>query len=288
MKKGKILAMMTPLMLLFAMSSCNSSTVTDATVELEDLRPMTYEQLEIDIPSLYELDEDDSWQTHYYDFESDFYNYVIDDEFVSGVRFLKIPFEGVRDYGWDGLDETAEEYFEYLNPESYAEPSATSFSLAPAEYSDFVYDETLRGRTYFIVAPDNDTYVVEFLGTSDDIYKIADDCTLWMSLPEDEYNIYGTPKINTSTPDSDSNATIEDEPVSKIYPEGMYKIGTDMPAGEYKLTVTSSLGGYYAILSDSSGIDNIITNDNFDNQAYVTVTDGQYLELSFCQAEAVE
>ena len=40
--------------------------------------------------------------------------------------------------------------------------------------------------------------------------------------------------------------------------------------------------GYYCIYS-SSRQDNIISNDNFDGQRYVTVSDGQYLLLSRCK-----
>ena len=68
---------------------------------------------------------------------------------------------------------------------------------------------------------------------------------------------------------------------SGILPEGMYKVGVDLPAGEYKVKPTSSLGGYFAIYSDSShGFDSILSNDNFDAERYVTVKEGQYLALS--------
>lgn len=65
-----------------------------------------------------------------------------------------------------------------------------------------------------------------------------------------------------------------------IYPESTYKIGQDMPAGEYVIFASSEFGGYYSVNSDSRGeIDSIIGNDNFDYCAIVTVLDGQYLEL---------
>ena len=61
------------------------------------------------------------------------------------------------------------------------------------------------------------------------------------------------------------------------YQTGMYKIGTDMPAGEYLIT---SSGGYYAVTADSSGsLESIISNDNYRNRAYVTVQDGQYFQF---------
>lgn len=63
----------------------------------------------------------------------------------------------------------------------------------------------------------------------------------------------------------------------------MFKIGYQLPAGEYKLQANSRLGGYYAVLDDVTGsLYDISTNDNFHGQTYVTVQEGQYLELSRC------
>ncbi len=63
--------------------------------------------------------------------------------------------------------------------------------------------------------------------------------------------------------------------------EGMFKVGTHIKAGEYKLECTNGISAYYEVSSNSShNIDSIITNDNFDNNAYITVKDGQYLTIS--------
>lgn len=62
----------------------------------------------------------------------------------------------------------------------------------------------------------------------------------------------------------------------------MYKVGTNLEAGEYKLEATDDYGGYYCIYSDSRH-DYIIANDNFDNNTYVSVSDGEYLLLSRCK-----
>lgn len=58
----------------------------------------------------------------------------------------------------------------------------------------------------------------------------------------------------------------------------MLRVGVDLPAGEYKL---SGDQGYYCIYSNSRQED-IIANDNFSGQAYINVSDGQYLVLSRC------
>jgi flagellar hook assembly protein FlgD len=57
---------------------------------------------------------------------------------------------------------------------------------------------------------------------------------------------------------------------------GMYKVGVDIPAGEYVIIGD----GYFEISSDSSGtLDSIIANDNFKGNSIVTVSDGQYLTV---------
>ena len=64
----------------------------------------------------------------------------------------------------------------------------------------------------------------------------------------------------------------------------MFKIGYHLPSGEYKLQADPQYGGYYAVLKDASGsIYDIVTNDRIQGKTYVTVQDGQYLELSRCE-----
>lgn len=63
--------------------------------------------------------------------------------------------------------------------------------------------------------------------------------------------------------------------------DGMYKVGFDIPAGEYK--VHSDSEGYIEVTTDSTGqLSSIVSNDNFQGDKYVTVTDGQYLTLVGC------
>lgn len=64
----------------------------------------------------------------------------------------------------------------------------------------------------------------------------------------------------------------------------MLKVGTHIPAGEYKITSTSSVSGYYCIYKTSRQ-DDIIKNDNFSGSVYVTVKKGQYLLLNRCKID---
>lgn len=70
---------------------------------------------------------------------------------------------------------------------------------------------------------------------------------------------------------------------STVIGEGMYKVGTDIGAGIYVLMCNSEWSAYYSISSDSTGsFKSIISNGNFDYNAIIQVTDGQYLELTRC------
>lgn len=70
------------------------------------------------------------------------------------------------------------------------------------------------------------------------------------------------------------------------FSDGMYRVGIDIPAGEYKLTSTEH--GYYCIYNNSVAPLDIVDNDNFENNSYVTVSDGQYLLITRCNAEPVQ
>lgn len=63
----------------------------------------------------------------------------------------------------------------------------------------------------------------------------------------------------------------------------MFKIGTHLDAGEYKL-VPDEEKGYYCVYGDSRQ-EYIVSNGNFSGQSYVSVSDGQYLTLSKCHIE---
>jgi hypothetical protein len=62
----------------------------------------------------------------------------------------------------------------------------------------------------------------------------------------------------------------------QCFESGIYKIGTDFPAGEYVIVGT----GYLKISSDNSGSDaSIVEAGNFKNRAIVQVKEGEYFEF---------
>ncbi len=64
--------------------------------------------------------------------------------------------------------------------------------------------------------------------------------------------------------------------------EGMFKIGTHLPAGNYHVRATSDDDGYYCIYSDNEH-ENIKDNDIFIGDAYFSVSSGEYLVLNRCK-----
>ena len=81
---------------------------------------------------------------------------------------------------------------------------------------------------------------------------------------------------------STSNISTSTYRKSTVYGESVYKVGTDIPAGKYKLFVDQGRA-YYAICKDPN-CDEIITNDNFYKQAYISIKNGQFLDLRRCTA----
>lgn len=66
-----------------------------------------------------------------------------------------------------------------------------------------------------------------------------------------------------------------------IYGEGMYKVGKDLPAGEYKVRAVEGKTAYVAVLSHcNGGLGSVVTNDNFTDEKYVTVKEGQYIVIN--------
>lgn len=85
----------------------------------------------------------------------------------------------------------------------------------------------------------------------------------------------------------DTVETSVEEAPKTSFGEGMHLVGTDIEAGEYKLTATSDVDGYWKVTGSSVPDADIIGNDIFTGTAYVTVTDGQYLTVSRCTGEKV-
>lgn len=66
---------------------------------------------------------------------------------------------------------------------------------------------------------------------------------------------------------------------SPLVSDGKYKVGDDIPAGDYYVKC-NTYNLYIAVSSDSSGdLDSVIYNLNTHGGVYITVEDGEYLEI---------
>lgn len=81
------------------------------------------------------------------------------------------------------------------------------------------------------------------------------------------------------------NSNMDKKLYNESYKEGQYKVGKDIPSGEYVFFSDGS--GYFCVSSDANG-DNIIANDNFDYNSIMKIKKGDYLELSGCYAVPIK
>lgn len=92
-----------------------------------------------------------------------------------------------------------------------------------------------------------------------------------------------TPAVSSQSGQPANTASTTPKVEDKSIKAGMYKVGKDIPAGEYVLVTTQQ--GYFSVNSDSTGtMGSIIANDNFTNRSIITVKDGQYLDMKRCSA----
>lgn len=65
--------------------------------------------------------------------------------------------------------------------------------------------------------------------------------------------------------------------------EGVYAVGSDIPAGEYLVRATGSLA-YAQLASNSDGdLENILVSYDFASQVYIAAQEGQYLQTRGCE-----
>lgn len=95
--------------------------------------------------------------------------------------------------------------------------------------------------------------------------------------------------VSDSAPEQEAEPEPTQSPEPTRYKSGMYLVGTDMPAGEYKIVVDedAAMGlGYLEVASDSShDFASLRTNDNIESSAYISVNEGEYLTLNECHIE---
>lgn len=78
---------------------------------------------------------------------------------------------------------------------------------------------------------------------------------------------------------------IEENPAVDTTGEGTFKVGYHIDAGEYKVSqIDTSRHGFYFVFKDSTK-ESYAASNSFDGSVYVSVSDGQVLELSNAKLE---
>lgn len=279
--------------ILLALCACSSNSVDyakQAKEDAENLEDVTLSITTFKVPAAWNKAEDstDDDVTYYAPWGTGF----IDLSVTTGNTFPDDTEKWVKEdllAGSDGLT--------FENIEAGTRGFAETYT---ADMYRTVDDKKYKGKTFIILS-----------GTASHHYSIL--------LPEDAYSSYeslipelfssingmglymapitvSTAASKTSTTSESSNASNAnnnntsanaDAQKTTSYDEGTYKVGTDIPAGEYKLTCTGSLKGYWEVTESSEVGAHIVDNDNFTGSTYVTLSDGQYIKFERCSAEPV-
>ena len=99
--------------------------------------------------------------------------------------------------------------------------------------------------------------------------------------------------------DSEESEDSEDEnAVEPVVSEGSYRVGEDVPAGDYIIYADDYMGidteshftsgGDFEVRESTSADANLVLYDGVDTFAFVTITDGQYLKLDRCSLYLIE
>lgn len=182
--------------------------------------------------------------------------------------------------------DTAEKADTATEPESKpaAAPEKTDEELAAETAAQAKKDATLRNGTYKVGSemPAGQYYLEgsgyfaimsDSSGSLDAI--IANDNYNGNSIVDVEEGQYFQFKGTQMYPIEYAETTDRAE-----YKDGMYRVGIDMPAGEYKIESKTSMG-YIEVDTDATHtLDSIITNDIIESSSYLTVSEGQYVKLS--------
>lgn len=143
---------------------------------------------------------------------------------------------------------------------------------------EYKVGEDIDPGEYYVKCDSSNLYVEVASDSSGDlesiIYNLNTKGGVYITVEDGEYleisggNLYELDKAPDRGPEDG------------YYKEGMYKVGEDIPAGEYNVEASDGLA-YIEVSSDSRHqIEDIVTNDNFENNEFITVEDGQYLTLS--------
>lgn len=142
----------------------------------------------------------------------------------------------------------------------------------------------IEAGEYLIVA-DNSTSTDSFIKISTDNIGTSES-TLYSARFENNEHMYTTITDNQYLIIKGATFyTLDDAPSiipeDGVYRNGQFKVGTDIPAGEYTYIVDKNDSSAFIEVSTSSiyDVDNIILSETPTVDGSITLTDGQYLTL---------
>ncbi|MDO5825845.1 MAG: hypothetical protein Q4Q22_05655 [Methanosphaera sp.] len=143
---------------------------------------------------------------------------------------------------------------------------------------EYIIGEDIPAGEYYVKCTSGNLYVQVSSDSSGDldsiVYNLNTEGGAYVTVKEGQYfkvqggEVYELDKAP------------EDKKEDGYYKDGMFKVGTDIPAGEYNVEAASGLGYVEVASSSSHQLSDIITNDNFEGNKHVTISDGQYITLS--------
>lgn len=185
--------------------------------------------------------------------------------------FYQVPYDGVAAVF------SSEEYAKAVRAAAVVWHGGGTYKIgADIEAGEYIVKNTSSGRS---------TYIAIKTDSSDSLDSILSnenfDGYYFVTLSDGQY-------FEVSRGDFALANTVEIEFDCTALDEGLYRVGVDIPAGEYKCIASDpDRYGYYCVYSSNSGKFPISSNDLFDGSSYVTVYDGQYLYVNRATASLV-
>ena len=162
--------------------------------------------------------------------------------------------------------------------------SSTKDDVAEEEIEKDDYKEVgtdIEAGEYLIISDDSESYVEvakDNTGASESIVynaHLEKDEHMYLTISNGQYLNIEDAEIYSL---ADAPSII---PEDGVYQNGQFKVGTDIPAGEYTYIVDKNDSSAFIEVSTSSiyDVDNIILSETPTVNGSVTLTDGQYLTL---------
>ena len=162
--------------------------------------------------------------------------------------------------------------------------SSTKDDVAEEEIKKNDYKEVgtdIEAGEYLIISDNSESYVEiakDNTGASESIVYNANlekDEHMYLTISDGQYLNIEDAEIYSL---ADAPSII---PEDGVYQNGQFKVGTDIPAGEYTYIVDKNDGSAFVEVNKSSiyDVDNIVLSETPTVDGSITLTDGQYLTL---------